>query len=253
MNDQLDDDALLRYSRHLLLPQLDAIGQSRLINSRVLIVGLGGLGSPVALYLAAAGVGQLLLADFDRVELSNLQRQIIHGSHDIGRNKARSAADAVARINPRVSCEMIEGALDEAALARYVPTVDLVVDGSDNFATRFAVNAACVASRVPLVSGAAIRMEGQLVVFDARRPDSPCYRCLYGDDQRELEEGCSEAGVLGPLVGVIGSLQAVEAIKLLAGLEGTLVGRLLLFDAETMEWRELRLNRDPNCPTCKKV
>ncbi|UJJ30537.1 molybdopterin-synthase adenylyltransferase MoeB [Halopseudomonas maritima] len=245
----MDDQQLLRYSRQILLPQIDIEGQQRLLNSRVLVVGVGGLGSPVALYLAAAGVGQLLLADPDQVDLSNLQRQVIHHAADIGRDKVASAAERVAAINPQVECRQLPSALAGAALQQAVGEVDLVLDCSDNFATRHAVNAACVQLGKPLVSGAAIRLEGQLSVFDPRREDSPCYQCLYGEgDEQALS--CSEAGVVGPLVGLVGSLQALEALKLLVGFGEPLVGRLLLIDALDSRFRELRVRRDPACNCC---
>lgn len=245
----MDDQQLLRYSRQILLPQIDIQGQQRLLDSRVLIVGLGGLGSPVALYLAAAGVGELVLADPDQVDLTNLQRQIIHHAADIDRNKVASAAERVAAVNPQISCRQLPAALAGEALLQAVDEVDLVLDCSDNFATRHAVNAACVQLGKPLVSGAAIRLEGQLSVFDPRRDDSPCYQCLYGEgDEQALS--CSEAGVAGPLVGLVGSLQALEALKLLAGFGEPLVGRLLLIDALDTRFRELRVRRDPGCRCC---
>lgn len=245
----MDDQALMRYSRQILLPQIDVAGQQQLLRSKVLIVGLGGLGAPVALYLAAAGVGELVLADPDQVDLTNLQRQIIHHCADIGRDKVASAADRLTQINPQVQLRQLPSALAAEALSEAVAAVDLVLDCSDNFATRQAVNAACVALRRPLVSGAAIRLEGQLSVFDPRRADSPCYQCLYGDGE-ELALSCSEAGVLGPLVGLVGSLQALEAIKLLVGFGQPLVGRLLLIDALETRFREMRVRRDPACACC---
>ncbi|WP_287029579.1 molybdopterin-synthase adenylyltransferase MoeB [Pseudomonas sp. UBA6310] len=245
----LTDDELLRYSRQILLKQIDVDGQLRLKQSRVLIVGLGGLGSPVALYLAAAGVGELHLADFDTVDLTNLQRQIAHDSVSIGRTKVDSAMARLHALNPEVRLLAHRTALDADCLADAVAAVDLVLDCSDNFGTREAVNAACVATSRPLVSGAAIRLEGQLSVFDPRQADSPCYHCLYGHGS-EAELTCSEAGVVGPLVGVVGSLQALEALKLLAGFGEPLVGRLLLIDAFGSRFRELRVRRDPECPVC---
>ncbi|GAC1038548.1 molybdopterin-synthase adenylyltransferase MoeB [Pseudomonas sp. No.117] len=245
----LSDGELLRYSRQILLAQVDIAGQLRLKESRVLIVGLGGLGSPVALYLAAAGVGELHLADFDRVDLSNLQRQVLHDETLIGQGKVDSALQRLAALNPEVRLVPLREALDADSLAARVAAVDLVLDCSDNFTTRAAVNAACVAMGRPLVSGAAIRLEGQLSVFDPRRADSPCYHCLYGEGS-EAELSCSEAGVLGPVVGLVGSLQALEALKLLAGFGEPLVGRLLLVDAAGSRFRELRVKRDPGCPVC---
>ena len=245
----LSDGELLRYSRQILLAQVDIAGQLKLKQARVLIVGLGGLGSPVALYLAAAGVGELHLADFDRVDLSNLQRQVLHDERLIGQGKVDSALQRLAALNPEVRLVPLREALDADSLAARIAAVDLVLDCSDNFTTRAAVNAACVAAGRPLVSGAAIRLEGQLSVFDPRRADSPCYHCLYGEGS-EAELSCSEAGVLGPVVGLVGSLQALEALKLLAGFGEPLVGRLLLVDAAGSRFRELRVKRDPGCPVC---
>ncbi|MBB4867096.1 adenylyltransferase/sulfurtransferase [Pseudomonas nitritireducens] len=245
----LSDNELLRYSRQILLSQIDVDGQLRLKDSRVLIVGLGGLGAPVALYLAAAGVGELHLADFDTVDLTNLQRQIIHDTTTVGTTKVDSASARLQAINPEVKLVAHRQALDADSLDAAVAAVDLVLDCCDNFGTREAVNAACVAAKKPLVSGAAIRLEGQLSVFDLRREDSPCYHCLYGHGS-EAELTCSEAGVVGPLVGLVGSLQALEALKLLAGFGEPLVGRLLLIDALGSRFRELRVKRDPQCAVC---
>jgi adenylyltransferase/sulfurtransferase len=245
----MDDNQLLRYSRQIMLPGLDIEGQQRLLQSRALIVGLGGLGSPAALYLASAGVGRLLLADFDRVDLTNLQRQILHGTANVGELKTESAAARLRAINPDVELIPVEAALDDDNLADLVSQVDVVVEGSDNFLTRFAVNRACVANRVPLVSGAVIRMEGQLAVFRPDLDEEPCYRCVF-PEAGEAEETCSETGVLGPLPGVIGSLQAVETLKLLTGLGTPLNSRLMTLNAMNMEWRTLRLRRDPECPVC---
>lgn len=247
----LSDQELLRYSRQVLLSQIDIDGQLRLKQSKALIVGLGGLGSPVALYLAAAGVGELHLADFDTVDLTNLQRQVIHDSASVGMSKVDSALQRLQAINPEIDLIAHRKALDEDSLAAAVSAVDLVLDCSDNFGTREAVNAACVAAAKPLVSGAAIRLEGQLSVFDPRRDYSPCYHCLYGHGS-EAELTCSEAGVIGPLVGLVGSLQALEAMKLLAGFGEPLVGRLLLIDALGTRIRELRVKRDPGCAVCGK-
>lgn len=245
----LNDQELLRYSRQILLQHIDIDGQLRLKQGRVLIIGLGGLGAPVALYLAAAGVGELHLADFDTVDLTNLQRQIIHDTASVGLTKVDSAVRRLTAINPEVRLVSHSTAMDEDSLAGAVAAVDVVLDCSDNFATREAVNAACVTAAKPLVSGAAIRLEGQLSVFDPRRPESPCYHCLYGHGS-EAELTCSEAGVLGPLVGLVGSLQALEALKLLAGFGEPLVGRLLLIDALGTRFRELRVKRDPHCGVC---
>ena len=246
----MNDEQLLRYSRQIMLPDFDIEGQERLLAAKVLIVGLGGLGSPVALYLAAAGVGELWLADHDTVDTSNLQRQVAHGEADIGRAKVASAADAARALNANIVLQCIERKLGGEELDRAVAAVDLVVDCSDNFSTRFALNAACWRQRKPLVSGAAIRSEGQLLVVDPRRDDSPCYRCLYDDAVQDEQLSCSQNGVLAPLVGVIGTLQALEAIKLLANHGAPAIGRLLIFDAKTLEWRSLILPRAKGCPVC---
>jgi adenylyltransferase/sulfurtransferase len=245
----MNDEQLLRYSRQILLPEFGIEAQERLLGARVLIVGAGGLGSPVALYLAAAGVGTLAIADDDAVDLSNLQRQILHRQADIGRAKVESAAERIAALNPDTRVIPIAARLAGATLREQVTAADLVVDGCDNFDTRFAVNAACVAARTPLVSGAAIRMEGQVAVFRADQPDSPCYRCLYREGA-ETEQTCAENGVLAPIVGIVGSLQALEAIKVLTGIGETLCGRLLVIDGRRLDIRTLRLRRDPDCPVC---
>ncbi|WP_408003602.1 molybdopterin-synthase adenylyltransferase MoeB [Pseudomonas saliphila] len=245
----MDDQQLLRYGRQILLPQIDIAGQQTLLKSSVLIVGLGGLGAPAALYLAAAGVGRLLLADHDSVDTTNLHRQIIHLTRDVGRAKVESAGDTLRALNTDVQLTLIERELEGETLTRAVQEVDLVLDCTDNFATRLAVNAACFAAGKPLVSGAAIRLEGQVSVFDPRLTDSPCYQCLYGESGEEALS-CSEAGVIGPLVGMIGSLQALEALKLLVGFGEPLTGRLLLIDALTSRFREMRIKRDPACSCC---
>lgn len=247
----MTDDQLLRYSRQILLPAFGYEGQERLLASRVLILGLGGLGSPVAMYLAAAGVGTLVLADFDAVDLSNLQRQILHTSERLGMTKVDSAIRALTALNPGVCLEPVKGCLTEANLGHVVAGVDLVVDCCDNFATRFAVNAACHTAGVPLVSGAAIRTEGQVAAFSGK-PGGPCYQCLYPRDGG-IDETCSANGILAPVVGIIGSIQATEAIKILAGVGEPLYGSLVLLDALAMEWRRLRLPADPACPICNKA
>ncbi|PRB80270.1 molybdopterin-synthase adenylyltransferase MoeB [Pseudomonas sp. MYb185] len=245
----MNDQQLLRYSRQILLEQIDIDGQQRLLDSKVLIVGLGGLGGPAALYLAGAGVGTLVLADDDHVDLTNLQRQIIHGTADLDRPKTASAAGRLAALNPEVRVQQLDRRLLGEQLSQAVQGVDVVLDCTDNFTTRQAINSACVAQRRPLVSGAAIRLQGQVSVFDSRRADSPCYQCLYGDGD-DVALSCSEAGVIGPLVGMVGSLQALEALKLLAGFGEPLVGRLLLIDALQARFRELRIQRDPGCTCC---
>ncbi len=245
----MTDDELLRYSRQILLPEFDIEGQERLRQAHVLLIGLGGLGSAVAMYLAAAGVGTLTLVDFDTVDLSNLQRQVIHQTAAIGRAKVESARDTLLAINPLIKISAVPKVLDEAQLLEQVQQADVVVDASDNWPTRRAINAACVKSGKSLVSGAAIRWEGQVLVW---RPDGEggCYRCLYRDDAMNPET-CAQTGVLAPVVGVIGSLQAVEAIKILTGIGETLNGRLLLFDAKHMEWRTINLRRWLECPVCR--
>lgn len=245
----MNDEQLLRYSRHILLPQIDFDGQRRLLDGHVLIVGLGGLGSPVSMYLAASGVGRLTLIDDDSVELSNLQRQIVHRHEDIGRRKVESAADMLRALNPDLALKLVDSRPDKASLLALAADVDVLVDCSDNFAARFLLNAVSRALHIPLVSGAVIRFEGQIGVFDPRVEGSPCYRCVY-DDRGELEQSCAESGVLSPLLGVIGGTQAVETVKLLAGVGQSLCGRLLMLDALTMHWREIKLKQDPSCPVC---
>jgi adenylyltransferase/sulfurtransferase len=247
---ELNDDLLLRYSRHILLPDVGVDGQARICDAAVLIVGAGGLGCPVALYLGAAGVGRLLLADGDTVDLTNLQRQIGHATAAIGENKADSLTRSVLAINPGISVQPIRQALADDALHEAVAAVDLVVDASDNFATRHAVNRACVALGRPLVSGAAIGFSGQLAVFDSRCANSPCYHCLFPDQAGEPETRCAEAGVFSPLVGVIGAMQAMESLKYLARAGEPLVGRLLLWDGLRAEARVMKVPRDPACPVC---
>ena len=242
----------LRYSRHLALPAFGVVAQERLGRGSVLLVGLGGLGSPAALYLAAAGVGRLLLNDFDRVDPSNLQRQILYSEASVGKPKTEAAAAAVVTLNPHCSVEALEGRLDAALLSATVSRVDVVLDGSDNFGTRFAVNQACVQSKKPLVSGAALRYEGQLTVFDTRVAASPCYACLY-EEGGEALESCRENGVLSPLTGAIGSLMAVEAVKLLSGIGAPLAGRLLRYDALTGDFRYSAIKKDPACPVCSRA
>lgn len=248
----MNDQQLLRYSRQILLPQIDIEGQQALLEGKVLVIGLGGLGSPVAMYLAAAGVGELTLVDDDQVELSNLQRQIIHGEADIGEDKVTSAANSINALNAEIDVKTISKRLSETELTEQVKRVDVVVDCSDNFATRFLLNKVTQQCRVPLVSGAAIRMEGQVTVYDARQEGSACYRCLY-EDTGELQQTCSETGVFSPLLGVIGGMQAIETMKLLINTGDILSGRLLIFDAFAMAWREIRIKQDAACPVCNKI
>jgi molybdopterin/thiamine biosynthesis adenylyltransferase len=248
----LTDTQLVRYNRQILLHDFDIAGQERLLQSRVLVVGRGGLGCPAALYLAAAGVGELVLADGDEVELSNLQRQIAHSGGDIGTNKARSAAAAITDLNPDVKLDVIEQRLAEGDMPALLSRVDLVLDATDNYPVRFALNRACIAAGVPLVSAAAVRSEGQLAVFDPQR-GGPCYRCLYTEGADTTALSCSESGVLAPLVGVIGSLQAMEALKVLTGFGAPLLGNLLVVDLRSMEFRQLALPARKDCPDCSHI
>ena len=246
----MNDHQLLRYSRHILLPQIGYEGQQKLVEGHALIIGAGGLGAPAALYLAAGGVGRLTICDFDAVDLTNLQRQIIHTTQSVGLNKAISAQQALAAINPEVTVQTIDRRMDAAELTRLAADADVVIDCSDNFETRYALNQVCVTLRKPLVSGAAIGFEGQVTVFDRRNDDSPCYHCLFPDMGAEEAMRCAENGVFAPLVGMIGTTQAAEAMKLLLGLGASLQGRLLLLDVLAMEWRSIRLHRDPVCKVC---
>ena len=246
----MNDQQLLRYSRHILLDPIGIEGQERFLAARALVIGAGGLGSPAALYLAAAGVGTLALADGDTVDLTNLQRQILHTEASVGRPKAESGRDALQRLNPETRVEVIARRLEGADLEAEVAKADVVLDCCDNFATRHAVNRACVKLGKPLVSGAAVRFDGQISVFDTRQPGAPCYHCLFPEGEDVEEVRCATMGVFAPLTGIIGTLQAAEALKLLAGCGQTLGGRLLLLDALTMEWRTVRLQKDPGCPVC---
>lgn len=246
----MNDEQLLRYARHILLDEFGIEGQLRLLAARVLIIGAGGLGSPAAFYLASAGVGHLVLADDDEVELSNLQRQILHTTDRVGWPKAKSGQHALAQVNPEIRVDALVARLDGAALEQQVELADLVLDCCDNFATRHAVNRACVKYRKPLVSGAAIRFAGQVSVFDLRQDDAPCYHCLFPEVDGAPELRCATTGVLGPLVGIIGSMQAAEAIKVLAHMGEPMVGRLLSLDALSMQTQTIRFKRDPSCLVC---
>lgn len=246
----MNDQQLLRYSRHILLPQVGVEGQERLLASRALVVGAGGLGSPAALYLAAAGVGSLVLCDADTVDLTNLQRQILHHTPSIGRPKVASGRDTLGLINPECQVIPLEKRLEGDLLQEQVAAADVVLDCCDNFATRHAVNRACVAQRKPLVSGAAIKFDGQVAVFDRRHSGSPCYHCLFPEGQDVEEVRCAVMGVFAPLTGIIGATQAAEALKLLIGCGRSLDGRLLLLDGLDMEWRAIQLARDPDCAVC---
>jgi adenylyltransferase/sulfurtransferase len=246
----MDDSQLLRYSRHILLDEIGIDGQVYLAASSALILGAGGLGSPVALYLAAAGIGRIVLADHDTVDLTNLQRQIAHDMNSQGENKAASAARRMAAMNPEIEIVPLDARLAGDALVDQVGNADVVLDCSDNFATRHAVNRACVQHRKPLVSGAAVRFDGQISVFDQRDGQAPCYACLFPESAVESEMRCAEFGVFAPLVGVVGAMQAAEALKLLMGIGRSLSGRLLLYNALDAEWRTIRLKKDPACPVC---
>jgi len=246
----MQDEQLLRYSRQIMLPHLDAVGQARLLESHALIIGAGGLGSPAAMYLAAAGIGQLTIMDGDKVDLSNLQRQIAHATADIGANKAESARRTVLALNPEIRVTAIPQHADDTNLSARVAAADVVLDCSDNFATRFLVNATCVSQHKPLISGAAIRYEGQLWVFDPKIDNCPCYRCLYPETAEGDDAACTRNGVLAPIPGIIGSLQALEAIKVLLAIGQTLTGRLLLFDGLALIWRDVTFRRNPACPVC---
>ena len=247
----LDADSAERYARHLVLPEVGVDGQKKLAAARIALIGVGGLGSPAALYLAAAGVGSLTLVDDDRVERSNLQRQVLHADARVGQRKTESAAVALQALNPKTRLQLRDERLSAANVEALIRDHDVVIDGADNFPTRYLLSAACLRLKIPLVYGAVHRFTGQVSVFDARREDSPCYRCLFAEPPSAAEApNCSEAGVLGVLPGVIGLLQATEAIKLVLGIGRTLVGRLLCYDALSAEFRELRLPRDPACPGC---
>jgi len=248
----MNDQQLLRYSRHILLDEIDIEGQEKLLTGHALIIGAGGLGSPAALYLASAGIGTITLVDDDTVDLTNLQRQILHTTARVGDNKVDSGKATLAQINPDVRVIALKERLEGERLSELVSQASVVLDCSDNFATRHAVNRACVAHRVPLVSGAAIRFDGQISVFDSRM-DTPCYSCLFPEDQQFDEINCGTMGVFAPLVGIIGSMQAAEALRLVAGIGESLAGRLLLLDARSMEWSSIKVARNPSCAVCGKT
>lgn len=246
----MNDDQLLRYSRHILLPEIGVEGQARLNAARALVIGAGGLGSPIALYLAAAGVGKLILCDDDKVDLTNLQRQIVHRTDAIGRPKVESARDTLAGVNPETQIEMIASRVAGDELDQLVARADVVLDGCDNFATRHAVNRACVKHKKPLVSGAGVRFDGQISVFDMRDDNAPCYACLFPEDAQSEEVRCAVMGVFAPLTGIVGCIQAAEALKVLTGAGTTLKGQLMLIDALTMDIRSIKLKKDPDCAVC---
>jgi len=244
------DDELLRYSRHILLDEIGIEGQQRLLAGHALVIGAGGLGSPVALYLGTAGLGRITLVDHDTVDLTNLQRQVAHATARVGQPKVESARTAIHALNPGVRVDVLAERADAARLDQLVAQADVVLDCSDNFATRQAVNAACVAHRRPLVSGAAIGFDGQISVYDVRTPGQPCYACLFPPDATFEEVRCSTMGVFAPLVGIIGTMQAAEALRLVAGIGQSLAGRLLMLDARRMQWDEVRMSAHPGCPVC---
>ena len=246
----MNDDQLLRYSRHILLPQIGIEGQQRIVAGHALVIGAGGLGSPAALYLATAGVGTITIADGDVVDLTNLQRQLLHTHESVGRPKAASARDTIARYNPEVKVVAIEERAEGAMLDELILNADVVLDCCDNFVTRHAVNRACVRHQKPLVSGAAIRFDGQLSVFDLRDATAPCYHCLFPEGQEVEELRCAVTGVFAPVTGIIGAVQAAEALKVLAGIGETLNRRLLLLDGLSMEWRSINIKKDPACAVC---
>jgi molybdopterin/thiamine biosynthesis adenylyltransferase len=248
----MNDDALLRYSRHILLPEIGVEGQERLLASHALVIGAGGLGSPIALYLASAGVGRITICDGDTVDLTNLQRQIVHRTQAIGQPKAESARTTLATINPLVEVVALKERVAEDRLAELAGRADVVLDASDNFTTRHAINRACVANRKPLVSGAAVRFDGQVAVFDLRAAEAPCYACLFPEDGENEDMPCAIMGVFAPVTGIIGTIQAAEALKVLMGIGETLVGRLLLVDALAMELRAIRFRKDAGCPVCAR-
>lgn len=247
---ELNDERLLRYSRHILLDEIGVEGQQKLLDAHVLVIGAGGLGSPVSLYLAASGIGTLTIVDDDTVDFTNLQRQIVHTAARVGQNKAESAAETLHGLNPDTRVIPVTRRAQGDELEALVAVADVVVDCCDNFATRHAVNRACVKFGKPLVSGAATRFDGQLTVFDPRQPGNPCYHCLFGEDGEAGDGPCATFGVFAPLVGIIGSMQASEVLKLIIGLGESPVGRLLLLDARTLRWREMRYGQDPACVVC---
>ena len=246
----MDDTQLLRYSRHILLNELGFDGQEKLLGSHALVIGAGGLGSPVALYLGSAGVGRITVVDHDEVDATNLQRQIAHTLDRVGQFKAQSVRTAIAQINPDVTVDAVTQRADPALLNTLVPLADVVIDCCDNFETRQAVNLACVTHRKPLVSGAAIRMDGQVSVFDSTQADAPCYACIFPPEQLPEETRCATMGVFAPLVGIIGTVQAAEALKILSGMGSHMAGRLLMLDGRELSWTDIRMQRNPDCPVC---
>ncbi|TAL99911.1 MAG: molybdopterin-synthase adenylyltransferase MoeB [Paraburkholderia sp.] len=246
----MNDDQLLRYSRHILVDEIGIEAQQRFLDAHAIVVGAGGLGSPAAMYLAASGVGTITLVDNDKVDLTNLQRQIMHDTASVGRAKVESGCHAIARLNPEVKVNAVEARIDDAWLDANVPGATVVLDCTDNFATRHAINRACVAHGVPLVSGAALRFDGQISTFDFRDPASPCYACVFPEDQPFEEVACATMGVFAPTVGIIGAMQAAEALRVIGQIGAPLVGRLMMLDSLRMEWNTMRIARQPDCPVC---
>jgi len=245
----MNDQELLRYSKQVMLPQIEIEGQQKIMDSTMLIIGMGGLGSPTALYLAASGVGHIIIADFDQVELSNLQRQIIHGTSDIGDDKVNSAKTKMLEINPNIKVTIANEIVHTDNLASLIKDVDIVLDGTDNFESRFEINKACVEFQKPLVSAAVIRLEGQISVFKGYEKDQPCYQCLYSEEGNE-NESCVQNGVLAPVAGLVGTIQALQAIKVLLGLGDQLCGTLLLVDGLDLSFRKVKIGKDLKCPIC---
>ena len=245
-----NDEQLLHYSRQIMLPHFGVEAQQKLHDSHVVIIGMGGLGSPAAMYLAASGTGSLTLVDFDHVDNSNLQRQIVHNTSSIGESKVSSASKTLQAINPEVDIHCVDKKLSADELAALITNCDCVIDATDNFSSRFMINQVCVQQRVPLVSAAAIQYEGQISVFDLRSEDSPCYACLYPDTEAEENTNCSDNGILAPVVGILGSMQALETIKLICDIGDNLQNRLMILDALSMQWRTMRLKKDEHCPVC---
>ncbi len=246
----MNDSQLLRYSRHILLDDIGIDGQARLLAAHALIIGAGGLGSPAALYLGSAGVGHITVVDHDRVEATNLQRQIAHTMARIGQFKALSIAEAIAQINPDVQVTAVTQRADDELLNELVERADVVLDCTDNFQTRHAINHACVRHAKPLVSGAALQLDGQVSVFDSRQPEAPCYACVFPEADAPEETNCATMGVFAPLVGIVGSMQSAEALKLLCGFGESLAGRLMMLDARHLSWTEMRVRRQPDCKVC---
>jgi len=249
----MNDEQLLRYSRHLLLEEIDVVGQEKLLNSHILVIGVGGLGSAAAPYLAAAGVGNITLMDHDAVELTNLQRQIMHTEHSIGKSKVDSGKEFLQRLNSSIQIETIQAKATASLLDELLPSVDIVLDCTDNFSTRHLINAACVKNQIPLVSGSALKFDGQVSVFDPRNPSSPCYACIFSPDEQFEEVSCSSMGIFSPLVGIIGAMQAAQALQILIGFGESLVGRMLLWNGRTTQIDEIRISRNSECSVCGKA